>query len=171
MRRFSIAVFLLLAACAEDPLALAPFPCADDGSCPAALTCAAGLGDDGGGVCLPECTSSVDCEDGWRCAAVGAANACMEECTPFGTDCVGATTCRIEPASDEGYTATCLAVSAGHGMLGACDSSLDCPGNASCARASEAEPFTCRPHCDPTHACRRDMTCQPLLPSGAGVCL
>jgi hypothetical protein len=164
------AALLLLAACAEDPLALAPFPCAGDGTCPASLTCADGLGDLGAAVCLPECTSSLDCEEGSRCAPVGETRACLPECTPFGTDCDGASTCRMQPDADEGYTATCLAVTGGGEMFGACESSLDCPGNASCVHASMGEPKTCRPQCDAEHPCRRRMTCEPLLPSGAGVC-
>ncbi len=163
-------VVLLAAACAEDPLALAPFPCAGDGSCPEALTCARGIGDDRADVCLPECASSFDCEDGSRCAAVGETRACLPECTPFGTDCDGRTSCRMQPDGDDGYIATCLAFGDGHEMFDACESSLDCPGNASCARADAAEPFSCRPQCDAAHPCRRDMTCEPLLPSGAGVC-
>ncbi len=169
--RAVIASLCLLAACAQDPLALAPFPCAGDGSCPESLTCAAGMGEEASAVCLPGCASSIDCEEGSRCAPVGGTLACLPECTPFGTDCEGATTCRMQPDAEEGYTATCLALSADSEMFGACESSLDCPGNASCVRASQAEPASCRPQCDPAHPCRRHMTCEPLLPSGAGVCL
>lgn len=172
MKTLAIAALTLLAGCAEDPLALAPFPCAGDGTCPEALICAAGISDNAAGMCLASCTSSSECEEGSRCASLGGGvGACLAECTLFGTDCAGATSCRIQ-AADEGSFASCVAVTAEHGMMfGVCESAVDCPANASCVRAAPTEPPTCQPHCDAEHACRRGMICEALLPSGAGVCL
>ena len=164
---------LLLAACAEDPLARGSFPCAGDGTCPGSLVCTAGTGSDPAeAMCMEDCAASTDCEEGSRCAAVGEAAACLPECTPFGTDCEGATTCRVQPlAAGEGFFATCVTASRGHELYSTCESALDCPPQAACFRASDAAPFTCQPQCDAEHPCRRNTTCQPLLPSGAGVCI
>jgi hypothetical protein len=161
------------AACAADPLTSGPFPCADDGSCPESLTCTAGTSSDpAAAMCMEGCSSSNDCAEGSRCAQVGDAQACLDECTPFGRDCEGATTCRMQPlAGGAGFFATCVSVTGGHEPFGACESAMDCGAQATCIRVTEAEPFTCRPQCDADHPCRKSMTCEPLLPSGAGVCI
>ena len=173
-RAIAIAAALWVsAACAEDPLTSGPFPCASDGTCPESMTCTAGTASDSAAaMCMEGCSSSFDCAEGSRCAQVGDTQACLDECTPFGTDCEGATTCRMQPlAGGEGFFATCVSVVAGHQQLDACESAVDCPAQSTCVRATDAEPFTCRPQCDAEHPCRKSMTCEPLLPSGAGVCM
>jgi hypothetical protein len=171
--RLAIALSLLLAAgCAQDLTDLAPFPCAGDGTCPESLTCATSITAEPGGTCVAECSSSIECEEGSRCSQVDGAGACLPECEPFGTDCDPGTTCRLQPLSDEGgYFATCIATVAESQQLAPCDNNRDCAGHASCYRESSDQPGTCRPHCDSHHECRRNMTCEPLLPSGAGVCI
>lgn len=173
-RAIAIAAALLAsAACATDPLTSGPFPCADDGTCPESMTCTAGTASDSAAaMCMEGCASSFDCAEGSRCAQVGETQACLDECTPFGTDCEGATTCRMQPLADgEGFFATCVTVTAGHKQLDACETAMDCPAQSTCVRATEAEPFLCHPQCDAENPCRKSLTCEPLLPSGAGVCM
>jgi hypothetical protein len=173
-RAIAIAAALwVCAACAQDPLTSGPFPCADDGSCPESMTCTGGtVSDPTAAMCMDGCASSTDCQEGSRCAQVGDTRACLDECTPFGTDCEGATSCRMQPlAGGEGFFATCVSVTPGHQHYDACESAVDCQPQATCVRANESEPFTCHPQCDAEHPCRKSLTCEPLLPSGAGVCM
>jgi hypothetical protein len=169
-----VVALALAAACAQDPLTSGPFPCAADGTCPESLTCTTGTGSDPvAALCMEGCARSTDCEEGSRCAQVGDTAACLGECTPFGVDCEGASTCRLQPlAGGEGFFATCVAVGGGGDAVATCESAVDCPPQATCFRASDDDSFTCHPQCDDDHPCRRrSQTCRPLLPSGAGVCV
>jgi hypothetical protein len=165
----AVVVALLAPACAVDLVDLAPFPCAADSTCPESLMCAVGASRDAVGICLDSCASSGECQDGSSCGPAAGGNACLPECQPFGYDCELGTTCRLSPlAGDQGFFATCSVIGDGE-RLASCETSIDCPANTSCM-ARGAEPLACRPNCDADHPCRRGMTCEPLLPSSAGVC-
>ncbi len=173
-RAIALAAALVAAsACAQDPLTSGPFPCADDGTCPESLTCTTGTGADPvAAMCMEGCVTSTDCQEGSGCAQMGDTSACLAECTPFGSDCEGPTACRMQPtAGGDGYFATCIAIGGGAKADDTCESTVDCAPQATCFRSSEADPFTCHPQCDAANPCRKSKTCQPLLPSGAGVCI
>ncbi len=111
----ALACAMALAGCASPVEDLTPFPCADDGNCPAGLACIPGVGctkarldaacqastrceDAAGGascttgICSLSCQDGAGCPEGRVCSAREGAGACLLDCAtapcPAGLSCI-----------------------------------------------------------------------------------
>jgi len=156
---------------------LAPFPCADDGTCPNGLICK-------GGSCTCPLSCDSTCVDpdvdaancggcGQSCATSCVSGQCQNACTLFSTaGCPSGDTCAVAFHADDvlwGTICRSTGTVAAHQPCdttnaGECGTGLEC--------VSTGDVSWCRNLCDATHACPGGATCNTNanIPNGGGFC-
>lgn len=122
--------------------------------------------------CHRLCAKDSDCASGAKCGAITTIapyyGLCWKTCTPFGTDCAGATCAGVHFDNDQtGAFEACREI--GSGALGtSCNAQFDCAADMNCQGNAG---FKCKAMCDDTHPCDGGTcTKSPGLPNNGGVC-
>ena len=144
--------------CFEGFTALAPFPCAEDGSCPSNLVCVPGIGGRAEGQCLPwgRCdVNAQDCVDPERpkCGRVLKGTSIVSTCIP-----------EMERKGEQGDA--CTYVSGRSGKGGYEYAYDDCAAGFGCSHSMNI----CRAYCTKTSDCGPKEVCLDSGSEGIGFC-
>jgi hypothetical protein len=122
--------------------------------------------------CHRLCAQDSDCGPGARCGAITTVapyyGLCWKTCTPFGSDCAGATCAGVHFDNDGTNEFEACREIGSNGIGTSCQAQFDCQPDMNCQGNGG---FKCKAMCDDAHPCDGGTCTKSVgLPSDGGVC-